>query len=130
MVLVKRSILFICCMSILISTSCLIYFYSPTEYTFYPPCILKMVTGLDCPGCGGIRALYNLLHGQFLRAADYNLLFVTILPLLFVTLVAQQTFPSQKILSSINKPVVFVILVCIFWLLRNIYHYPFTYLHS
>jgi len=130
MLLVKPNIVSACFISIMIAIGCIIYFFSPGEYSFYPPCLFKLITGLDCPGCGGIRAVYSLLHGQFLSAADYNLLLVTILPVLLINLVAQQTFPSTKIWSNVNKAIVFVILVCIFWILRNIDRYPFTYLHS
>ena len=29
-----------------------------------PTCLLKLTTGFDCPGCGGTRALWYLLHGD------------------------------------------------------------------
>ncbi len=32
------------------------------------PCILYSVTGLYCPGCGGTRAIFALLHGQILTS--------------------------------------------------------------
>lgn len=28
------------------------------------PCLLRELTGLYCPGCGGTRALRNMLHGN------------------------------------------------------------------
>ena len=36
------------------------------------PCILYTVTGLYCPGCGGTRAVWNFLHGHWLRAFSYH----------------------------------------------------------
>ena len=33
-----------------------------------PTCIVKLTTGLDCPGCGGTRAFYYLLHGDLAEA--------------------------------------------------------------
>lgn len=41
-------------------------------------CPLKAATGLDCPLCGGTRALAALLHGQLGVALDQNLLAVTV----------------------------------------------------
>jgi hypothetical protein len=37
----------------------------------YPRCLLKVATGIDCPGCGGTRALHALLHGDVAGAFWY-----------------------------------------------------------
>lgn len=37
-----------------------------------PPCALHALTGYYCPGCGGTRAVYALLHGHVLRAFFYH----------------------------------------------------------
>lgn len=38
----------------------------------YPRCPVKLLTGLDCPGCGSARALHSLLHGEIVRAWEFN----------------------------------------------------------
>ncbi len=48
------------------------------------PCVIRTVTGLKCPGCGMSRALSAMLTGHFKTAAEYNILSVTLLPLLGV----------------------------------------------
>lgn len=53
----------------------------PTE-RHVPLCALHATTGLDCPFCGGLRAVQDLVHGDVVAAAGHNLLFVTSLPLL------------------------------------------------
>jgi hypothetical protein len=56
-------------------------------YTFPPsetPCWLHTLTGLHCPGCGGTRCVYALLHGDLRQALAYNALFVVSLPLLLL----------------------------------------------
>jgi hypothetical protein len=37
-----------------------------------PVCPTKALFGVDCPGCGALRALYSLLHGDLPSAIHYN----------------------------------------------------------
>src|SRR5437868_6629473 len=60
----------------------LIYNFAPSDYTFYPRCLLYALTGLFCPGCGATRCTAALLHGDIDQAFAYNPLFVIALPLL------------------------------------------------
>lgn len=53
-----------------------LYAYPPADSAFYPRCAFKMLTGLDCPGCGLTRASHHVLHGEFAEAFRLN-------PLLF-----------------------------------------------
>lgn len=46
----------------------------------YPGCPSQMFLGVDCPGCGGMRGTYDLLHGNVLGMADDNLLLVVAVP--------------------------------------------------
>ncbi len=52
------------------------YFFNPSTHGFYPVCEFHQLTGLNCPGCGGTRAVYQLLHGHVLRALEDNALVV------------------------------------------------------
>ena len=45
-------------------------------------CIIKNLTGHNCPGCGMTRAISSASHGQFTQAVRYNKLVVLVLPLL------------------------------------------------
>jgi hypothetical protein len=47
-----------------------------------PGCPTKRITGLDCPGCGGMRMANDLLHGDVRRAATDNLWLLVTGPLL------------------------------------------------
>ena len=44
-------------------------------------CPFKALTGWDCPGCGGLRAVNDLTHLDVGAAASSNLLFVVAIPL-------------------------------------------------
>ena len=45
-------------------------------------CPFRALTGLDCPGCGGLRAVNDLTDLDLAAAASSNLLFVLAIPLL------------------------------------------------
>lgn len=59
-----------------IAGGAVLYFFDPTKHDFYPVCQFHLLTGLYCPGCGGTRAAYQLLHGNLLAAVHDNALFV------------------------------------------------------
>jgi len=50
----------------------------------FPACPLRELTGLDCPGCGGTRALHALTHGDIGTALDHNVLLTVLMPLALV----------------------------------------------
>ena len=37
-----------------------------------PTCPTKLVTGFDCPACGGLRMAHSILHGDWARALHDN----------------------------------------------------------
>jgi len=45
-----------------------------TNRLFGLSCPFHEVTGLDCPACGGTRAIASLLQGRFVAALHYNAL--------------------------------------------------------
>ncbi len=53
-----------------------VYVLPPSESPIYWDCPFHEITGLHCPGCGGQRALYALLHGQVVEALSLNALAV------------------------------------------------------
>jgi hypothetical protein len=46
----------------------------------YPLCPTRALLGLDCPGCGGLRCVNALAHGDLYAAMDHNLLAVILIP--------------------------------------------------
>ena len=50
----------------------------PNTPGHFPLCPFKALTGLDCPGCGGLRATYALVHGDIGAAMDQNLFAVLV----------------------------------------------------
>lgn len=64
-----------------LAAAVVLYCFNPVESPFYPRCFFKMATGFDCPGCGGLRATHQLLHGHWHTAFVLNPLLVLALPL-------------------------------------------------
>ncbi|WP_374225614.1 DUF2752 domain-containing protein [Micromonospora sp. C31] len=99
-----------------------------------PTCLLKLTTGLDCPGCGGTRALWYVLHADLPAAARHHFLFVFALPFLaylFVAWAGRQAFgwrlPELRISSRAIG--VFLAAWLAFSILRNLPWAPFTSLY-
>ena len=57
-----------------------LFLFNPSQHSFYPFCLFYRTTGLLCPGCGGLRALHQLLHGNLVAALHYNILAILSLP--------------------------------------------------
>lgn len=54
----------------------------PNQPGHYPLCPTLALLGVDCPGCGGLRATHALANGDIAAALDNNALFVVLVPLL------------------------------------------------
>jgi len=50
----------------------LVHIVDPNEAGNYPTCPWLMVTGTFCPGCGTLRALHALTHGDLGTALSMN----------------------------------------------------------
>lgn len=46
----------------------------PNQAGHYPLCPFKALTGMDCPACGGLRAVHSLAHGDLVAAVNHNAL--------------------------------------------------------
>jgi len=54
----------------------------PNEPGHYPACPLLALTGAFCPGCGSLRAVHAMAHGDLMTAVGLNVLTVlAVLPL-------------------------------------------------
>ena len=96
----------------------------PNVAGHYPTCPFLALTGNYCPGCGSLRAVYALAHGDLGRAAGLNLLLVALLPLLAVEWVRwvrarwagrgqARPAPSWALWAT-------VVVICVFWVVRNL----------
>jgi hypothetical protein len=61
---------------------------NPEQPGHYPSCPFHAITGLWCPGCGSLRAMHALTHGDLSTAVHRNVLAVLALPYLAAAWVA------------------------------------------
>ncbi len=66
----------------LAAATALLAFVDPNEPGHYPLCPTKYLLGVDCPGCGGLRATHDLAHGNVSGAFDHNAFFVLCVPVI------------------------------------------------
>lgn len=97
-----------------------LYLFDPVRSGVYPICLLHAWTGLYCPGCGSLRALHCLLHGDLAAALRFNALFV------LLVLIAAAAWP----LRAGRRRWLWVLLAVTvaFGVLRNIARPPFSLL--
>lgn len=107
----------------------LLYFFIDARKGGLPPCPFWSFTNLYCPGCGSQRALSSILHGNLRHALQNNLLLVISIPILiYLACKNLQTGGTQKhqLLYAPRTPKIILIVVLVFWLLRNIPIHPFS----
>lgn len=68
-----------------LGASVVLHLRDPHQGGSYLFCPWLLLTGTYCPGCGGLRAVNDLTHGDLAAAASSNLLLVGALPLLLLT---------------------------------------------
>ena len=113
----------------------LVFVFEPSHYSFYPRCWLHAWTGLSCPGCGGLRATHQLLHGNVVGAFKLNPLLVVLLPVfawMVVREVAKYLFDS-KLPSPFNNRRfgwIVTIVVIAFGIARNLPVPAFAWMSS
>ncbi len=107
-----------------IAAGVVLFWFNPAQSRFYPFCFFHQLTGLHCPGCGGTRALHQLLHGNVAVALHLNALLVILLPLfawLGVRFAAGKIIPSPAARPVSPKWLwLFLALAVVFAVLRNL----------
>ena len=102
-----------------------LFLFDPSQYGFYPRCFFKMASGLDCPGCGGLRATHQLLHGDIRAAFALNPLFIMLIPVgtFFAVRAIVERFTRKKwprLLSTTTMIWTAATVVIAFGILRNL----------
>ena len=65
---------------LVLATTVALRLHDPHQQGSWGLCPFRLLTGWDCPGCGGLRAVNDLTHGDVAAAAGSNLFLVASLP--------------------------------------------------
>src|ERR1700694_2375450 len=90
--------------------------------SLFPPCPFKLLTGWNCPACGGLRMTHDLLHGDVAAAVVDNVFLLVGLPMLAAWLLVRWR-RGQPLMTT---PAIIVIAVtAITWtVVRNLPGFP------
>lgn len=83
-----------------------------------PQCPFRLITGLDCPGCGSQRAIHAIFHGNFLQAWNLNPALFFAIPL--AGLYAWQPKRLYNILYARATLWAIPAAIIAWWILRNV----------
>jgi hypothetical protein len=105
----------------------------PATSGIFPPCPVRYWTGWYCPGCGSLRAIHQLLHGNLRAAWALNPLTMVLLPFLTYGLASFALFEIRgKGLPQPFLRAVWIRALCaaiiLFGIARNLPLHPFDLL--
>lgn len=107
-----------------VAATTLVAAVDPNESGHYPTCPFLMVTGYYCPGCGSLRALHDLAHGDLAGAVARNPLMVLAAGGLLVGFVlwARRLWRGLPRTWVAPPALLYVLLTVVlaFWVLRNL----------
>lgn len=104
----------------LVSGALLLFWNDPARSGIFPPCPFHFLTGLYCPGCGSLRAMHAILHGDVLTALRFNPLLLIAIPLVALLLIKPAIGRNPWV------PRIVLVVFVAYWVLRNIPIWPLT----
>lgn len=111
-----------------------IYATDPTTPGNLPVLCISKLVGICCPGCGGMRMVYSVLHGDVGAALHYNAIALVLSALCVWSLVAwtRGRLRGRHMRSWMHwkrTPLVLGIVVGVWFVIRNLPFEPFSSLY-
>lgn len=88
----------------------------------FPPCVFKLLTGWNCPGCGGLRMTHDLMHGDLPAAVTDNVFVLVGLPLLLLWVLVRRRIGRPPFTPAVYW--VIGIAVVVWTVVRNMPGFP------
>jgi hypothetical protein len=88
----------------------------------FPACPFKLLTGWNCPACGGLRMTHDLLHGDLAAAVVDNVFLLVGLPTLLAWILLRR-HQHRPVLTA--PAVVLIVVATVSWTVaRNMPGFP------
>nr|WP_253870420.1 DUF2752 domain-containing protein [Mycobacterium sp. 1164966.3] len=88
----------------------------------YPLCPFKLLTGWNCPLCGGLRMVHDLLHGDLAASINDNVFALVGIPLLVGWIVLRRR--QGRSVLPVPATATVIVLMIAWTVLRNIPGFP------
>jgi len=88
----------------------------------YPLCPFKLLTGWNCPFCGGLRMVHDLLHGHLGASINDNIFALIGIPLLAGWIVARHR--QGRSVAPVAALLAIIFLAIAWTVLRNLPGFP------
>jgi ABC-type Fe3+-siderophore transport system permease subunit len=88
----------------------------------YPQCPFKVITGWDCPFCGGLRMVNDLVHGNLVASINDNIVALIGLPLLAAWILTRRR--RGRTTLPIPAVVGITVLLAAWTVVRNVPGFP------
>ena len=95
--------------------------FDPAVAGWFPRCLFKAATGLDCPGCGSQRALHALINGDPAAAWHANAGLVIALPLMAFVIAGRHVRRLRPVVDSQAFILTIFAATVAWWVGRNIF---------
>ena len=108
---------------LVLAVLCVVYGLSDSVGGYAPRCMLKAVTGYDCPGCGSQRAFHAMLHGDLAAVWHYNAALFFMVPLALLYGWHEILGGDNRLLRLLYRPACIYavgIAIIAWWILRNL----------
>lgn len=90
--------------------------------SIFPICPFRLLTGWNCPFCGGLRMTHDVLHGDLLAAITDNVFLLVGLPMLAAWLWLRRHRRESRL--SLPALVTIVAVTVVWTVLRNLPGFP------
>ncbi|MGO8966471.1 DUF2752 domain-containing protein [Mycobacterium sp.] len=88
----------------------------------FPICPFRLLTGWNCPGCGALRMIHDVLHGDLAAAVNDNLLLLVGIPVLAGWILLRRRRGKSPL--TIPATVTIVIAALAWTVVRNLPGFP------
>ena len=88
----------------------------------FPACPFKLLTGWNCPACGGLRMTHDLLHGDLAAAAVDNIFLLVGLPALLAWVLVR--WRTERPIFTMPAIAVIAVLAVTWTVVRNLPGFP------